>query len=81
MKVLTVNMLPSSGQIEPLIYRDVKKWDWNENFFHILLEDDDAVICLNANNVLGPLSYESCLLLAYSLLKALTNVVEEPNSC
>jgi hypothetical protein len=53
MKVLTVNMLPSSGQIEPLIYRDVKKWDWNENFFHILLEDDDAVICLNANNVLG----------------------------
>ena len=53
MNVLTVNMLPSSGQIEPLIYRDVKKWDWNENFFHILLEDDDAVICLNANNVLG----------------------------
>jgi len=53
MKVLTVNMLPSSGQIEPLIYRDVKKWDWNENFVHILLEDDDAVICLNANNVLG----------------------------
>ena len=53
MKVLTVNMLPSSGQIEPLIYRDVKKWDWNENFVHILLEDDDAVICLNAKNVLG----------------------------
>jgi hypothetical protein len=53
MKVLTVNMLPSSGQIEPLIYRDVQKWDWNENFVHILLEDDDAVICLNANHVLG----------------------------
>lgn len=53
MKVLTVNMLPSSGQIQPLIYRDVKKWDWNENFVHILLEDDDAVICLNANHVLG----------------------------
>jgi hypothetical protein len=53
MKVLTVNMLPSSGQTKPLIYRDVQKWDWNENFVHILLEDDDAVICLNANHVLG----------------------------
>lgn len=53
MKLLTVNMLPSSGQIEPLIYRDVKNWDWNEKFVHILLEDDDAVICLNANHVLG----------------------------
>lgn len=53
MKALTVNMHPASGQTQPLVYRDVKTWAWDDKYVHIILEDDDTTICLNSTYVIG----------------------------
>ena len=53
MKALTVNMHPASGQTQPLIYRDVKAWEFDDKHVKIILEDDDTTIVLNQTYVIG----------------------------
>ena len=53
MKALTVNMHPASGQNQPLVYRDVKAWEFDDKHVKIILEDDDTTIVLNQTYVIG----------------------------
>jgi hypothetical protein len=52
MKVLTVNMHSATGQAQPLIYKDVTDWTWDDKALKITL-DDDTIVQLNPTYVIG----------------------------
>jgi hypothetical protein len=52
MKVLTVNMHSATGQAQPLIYKDVTDWTWDDKALKITL-DDDTLVQLNPTYVIG----------------------------
>jgi len=52
MKVLTVNLHSATGQAQPLIYKDVTDWTWDDKALKITL-DDDTIVQLNSTYVIG----------------------------